>query len=103
MKTFHRLNILDDAGSHRAVQQTLFDGSSLEGVSPHLLFLLVRSSLGHYTGTIGPRFLGESSRESPRQVEERMATSVRRIGLVSRIHRRSLVFSLVIKLHRLDS
>ena len=41
MKTFHRLNILDDAGSHRAVQQTLFGGPSLEGVSPHLLFLLV--------------------------------------------------------------
>ena len=40
MKTFHRLNILDDAGSHRAVQQTLFGGSSLEGVSPHQIIFL---------------------------------------------------------------
>ena len=29
MKTFRRLNILDDAGSNRAMQQTLCDDSSL--------------------------------------------------------------------------
>ena len=29
MITFHRLNILDDAGSNRAMQQTLCDDSSL--------------------------------------------------------------------------